>query len=153
MIKKTTTKTTIKAPVKKPVAKKPVNEPKIAQAKIINEPQDNSINGLGDVVKKVTNFLGIETCDECEERRKKLNKLFPFIKSAKELSEDEIAFLKRIKPQNFIGGEDIRYLYSVYNRVFSKKVEACFSCSGMIVQFKEELWNAYLANQSKNINE
>ena len=30
--------------------------------------------GLGDVVKKVTNAIGIPTCNSCEERRKKLKK-------------------------------------------------------------------------------
>lgn len=114
---------------------------------------NDKVTGLGDVVKKVTNFIGIETCPECEERRKILNEMFPFIKKAKELTESEIAFLKRIKPQNFIGSEDIKFLYATYNRVFNKKLDACFSCSGIIVQCKEELWNAYLANQSKNINE
>ena len=33
--------------------------------------------GLGDVVKKVTNAIGIPTCNKCEERRKKLNRIFP----------------------------------------------------------------------------
>jgi hypothetical protein len=36
----------------------------------------DKINGLGDVVKSVTNF-GIIPCDACEERRVLLNKLFP----------------------------------------------------------------------------
>jgi len=34
--------------------------------------------GLGDTVKKITNAMGIKPCDECEERRKSLNKKFPF---------------------------------------------------------------------------
>ena len=34
--------------------------------------------GLGDVVKKVTNAIGIPTCNKCEERRKKLNRIFPY---------------------------------------------------------------------------
>jgi hypothetical protein len=34
--------------------------------------------GAGDVVKKVTNALGIKTCSPCEERRKRLNKTLAF---------------------------------------------------------------------------
>jgi|TARA_Y100000310_G_C20323051_1_gene641688 hypothetical protein len=34
--------------------------------------------GIGDTVKKVTNAVGIPTCNKCEERRKKLNRMFPY---------------------------------------------------------------------------
>jgi len=30
--------------------------------------------GLGDVIKKITNALGLETCSACEARRRKLNR-------------------------------------------------------------------------------
>ena len=37
--------------------------------------------GLGDTVKKVTNAVGIPACNQCEERRKKLNRMFPYNKT------------------------------------------------------------------------
>lgn len=63
------------------------------------------IEGFGDVVKKITNFLGIETCDACEERRKKLNDLFPYTKS-KKLNNEQIEFIKRIRSIREISSED-----------------------------------------------
>jgi len=38
------------------------------------------IEGLGDIIQRLTKTVGIPTCSKCEERRKKLNKMLPFIK-------------------------------------------------------------------------
>lgn len=109
------------------------------------------IEGLGDVIKKITNFIGIETCDSCEERRKKLNKLFPYTKTYT-IETTDIDFIKRIKSNNLISYEDKIHLFSVYNRVFRKNVAIC-NCSGLVYDMIDKLWNIYLANHSKNINE
>lgn len=34
--------------------------------------------GAGDVVKKVTNALGLKTCGPCEERRRRMNQALAF---------------------------------------------------------------------------
>lgn len=34
--------------------------------------------GLGDTIKKVTDFLHIPQCGGCKDRQKKLNQLFPY---------------------------------------------------------------------------
>lgn len=36
------------------------------------------LRGLGDAVARVTRKLGIKHCNECEKRRDRLNKRFPF---------------------------------------------------------------------------
>ena len=36
--------------------------------------------GLGDSIKKITHFFGIEPCPACEERAQRLNQLFPYSK-------------------------------------------------------------------------
>lgn len=36
--------------------------------------------GIGDTIKKLINALGVSTCNKCEERRKKLNRMFPYEK-------------------------------------------------------------------------
>ena len=113
---------------------------------------NKKIEGLGDVVKKITNALGIETCDACEERRKKWNEMFPFTKQAGELSENDIAFLKRIRFLNTIGSEDINYIFDLHNRVFNRRTKPCH-CSGIIMEMRDKLWNVYIANHSKNIDE
>ena len=46
------------------------------------------IEGLGDIVKRLTNAVGVKTCSKCEERRKKMNKMFP-IKKGQTHPEDK----------------------------------------------------------------
>ena len=46
------------------------------------------IEGLGDIIKRLTNAVHIPTCSKCEERRKKMNKRFP-IKKGQTHPEDE----------------------------------------------------------------
>jgi hypothetical protein len=38
--------------------------------------QKEPIRGLGDVVHRVTDALGMEHCDECERRRQRMNRWF-----------------------------------------------------------------------------
>lgn len=37
--------------------------------------------GIGDTVAKAAEYLGFEHCDDCDERRKTLNRLFPYHRS------------------------------------------------------------------------
>lgn len=41
---------------------------------------DTKVKGVGDVVKKMTDFLGIKQCGACAKRQQKLNEMFPFKK-------------------------------------------------------------------------
>ena len=45
------------------------------------------IEGLGDIIKRLTNAVNIPTCSKCEERRKKLNSMFPLKKGKTPLEE------------------------------------------------------------------
>jgi len=38
------------------------------------------IEGLGDIIQRLTKAVKIPTCSKCEERRKKLNAMFPLKK-------------------------------------------------------------------------
>ena len=38
------------------------------------------IEGLGDMIQRLTKAMRIPTCPKCEERRKKLNSMFPIKK-------------------------------------------------------------------------
>jgi hypothetical protein len=51
------------------------------------------MQGLGDAVAKVTDFLGIEKCEGCEKRQAKLNALMPF---KKKLTDEERIFLSDV---------------------------------------------------------
>ena len=49
------------------------------------------IEGLGDIIQRLTKAMKIPTCSKCEERRKKLNSMFPVKKDqtpAKEPSRE-----------------------------------------------------------------
>ena len=41
------------------------------------------IEGLGDIIKRLTNAVKIPTCSKCEKRRQRLNAMFPVKKSQK----------------------------------------------------------------------
>ncbi|MFC6095776.1 hypothetical protein ACFPVY_03885 [Flavobacterium qiangtangense] len=113
---------------------------------------DDSIKGFGDLIKKGTQLLGIKQCDACKERQAKLNKMFPFIKRAKPLNDDDIKFLKRIRHANTIGAEDRNEIFYLSNRTFGVRLTPC-QCPSTIIQLREKLWNLYLAEYSQNIDE
>jgi len=46
------------------------------------------IEGLGDIIQRLTKAVKIPTCSKCEERRKKLNAMFP-LKKDQTHPEDE----------------------------------------------------------------
>lgn len=96
-----------------------------------------SIKGLGDAVKVVTNTLGIKTCDKCEERRKKLNRMFPFTKVVKvELSDKDIEFVNSIDKK--ITSEERIKLGDIHDKVFGSKTRHC-SCPGLYKSMLERL--------------
>lgn len=49
---------------------------------------NKKIEGLGDIIKRLTSAVGVKPCSKCEERRKKLNVLFPFGKRGQTPDEE-----------------------------------------------------------------
>ena len=95
--------------------------------------------GVGDTVEKITKATGIkkavkflagEDCG-CEERKNKLNYLFPYYKP-KCFTEDEYIYLKGYFQLNktVIDTTTQKKLIDIYNRVFNEKKETsnCSSC-------------------------
>jgi hypothetical protein len=39
--------------------------------------EKGKLEGLGDIIKRLTNAVGIKTCSKCEKRRKRMNEMFP----------------------------------------------------------------------------
>lgn len=93
------------------------------------------ILGLGDVVKVITNALGFETCDKCEERRQKLNKLFAFTKRGNLISDEDVAFIQSYDKKYH---DQQVTLVEIYNRVFDQAARHC-ACAGMLKKIHEEL--------------
>lgn len=97
-----------------------------------------SSKGLGDQVEKFTEATGIkkfvkfvagDDCG-CDERKDKLNYLFPAYKPNC-LTEDEYNYLAdRVGKLNKVTSEEQRALLNIYNRVFNdrKQLTGCSSC-------------------------
>tara|TARA_Y100000385_G_C13086746_1_gene636741 strand:+ start:535 stop:945 length:411 start_codon:yes stop_codon:yes gene_type:complete len=100
---------------------------------------DNESAGVGDTVAKITEATGIkkavkflagEDCG-CDERKDKLNKIFPYYRPNC-FTEEEFNFIgQKIKTvTSRIERDDVPKLLSIYNRVFNdnKQATACDSC-------------------------
>ena len=110
--------------------------------------------GLGDTVEKVLEATGIasvakfvlgEDCN-CEERKKKLNELFPY-RNTNCLTEEEYTWLNEsgvLTQQTFRPTEQTR-LIAIYNRVFNLRQEptSCASCFREIVIKMQKVFEEY----------
>ncbi len=81
-------------------------------------------NGAGDLVKAVTTVFGIEACSECEERRKQLNDMFPFLNQVKvELTEEEMILVRGWYESKSIN--DRQRFVQIYNKTFKTALKVC----------------------------
>ena len=96
--------------------------------------------GLGDSIEKLTEATGIKAAVKwlagddcgCDERKEKLNKMFPYNK-VRQFTEDELKIYEEILPRlksGTIKGQDQASLVKLYNKVFNanKKPSSCTSC-------------------------
>lgn len=116
--------------------------------------------GLGDTIEQVLEVTKIakvakwilgEDCG-CEERKEKLNKLFPYAKP-KCLTEDEHTYLteSKVLDKNILIPSEQRELLTIYNRVFSQRMQptSCGSCLREVVNGLKSVLNEYnLENES-----
>jgi len=120
----------------------------------------NESKGLGDSVEKVLKATGIdkvakfllgEDCG-CDERKEKLNKLFPYAKP-KCLTEDEHDTLSTYFKQstNTLTIEQQSALIAINNRVFDQglTLSTCSSCVMDLVNKMRILYNEYSPEQNE----
>ena len=127
----------------------------------------NISKGFGDTVEKITTATGIKKATEyifdklgmdcgCEERKQKLNKLFPY-KKPECLTEDEYMTLKGIftTVKNRVEPSTQKTLLAIHNRVFktNKKMSTCGSCVKELVNTMKKLFNEYKYEQETQIEE
>ena len=113
--------------------------------------KNNKSKGLGDSVEKVLKATGIdkvakkvlgEDCG-CDERKKQLNKLFPYVR---QFTEDEIKIYEEVLPRlkgGRISGQDQAIMIRLYNKVFNKnkKASGCTSCVKETLQNLEKVYD------------
>lgn len=103
-----------------------------------------SIQGLGDIVEKITEATGIKQmvgdCVECNERKFLLNRLFPFKRVTKLMTEEHkeefILFLEecgnRVLENRVTDiSKFVPFLNSLYAEYFGITIEICHNCSGI----------------------
>lgn len=110
--------------------------------------------GLGDTVAKITEATGIDKlvkfiagddCN-CEERKKKLNELFPY-RTPQCLTEDEYTYLNESQVLNkqTLKPSEQDAILKVYNRIFgiSREPTSCATCWLEIIQKMKKVFNEY----------
>lgn len=99
--------------------------------------------GLGDKIAAVTKATGIEKVVKtffgedcgCDERRDRLNKMFPS-RSITQMDEEQYTFFKDVlqpayRSHQTLKGKDSDFFYQMYNDIFGKnqKKTKCTSCN------------------------
>ena len=111
--------------------------------------------GLGDSIAKVTKATGIdklvkfvagEDCG-CEERRKKLNKLFSYNPNIQCLQEDEYTWLDNWfkLDKSIMKPTEQKEMLVIYNRVFNARQQftTCSSCLRDIMNRMRKVYETY----------
>jgi len=117
--------------------------------------------GLGDTIAKITEATGIdklvkfvagEDCG-CDERKEKLNKLFPYAKPLC-LTEDEFNTLDTYFKQNTntLTSDEQTALIAINNRVLNQKLtfSTCSSCLRDLVSKLRVIYNEYSPEQTED---
>ena len=102
--------------------------------------------GLGDTIEKAIKATGLDKLAPdhcgCEERKKKLNALFPYTKNLNMTEHQKSVYLRlaeEIRPNGTATRDSINSMTILYNEVFSdkKKLSSCGSCIlGMMNKLK-----------------
>ena len=110
--------------------------------------------GLGDTIEKITEATGIKALVKwiagddcgCDERKEKLNKLFPYKKPLC-LTEDEFNYLYTFfaTTKTSIKPTEQAILLKTYNRVFQTRNEpsTCTTCWNAILRELKQIYNEY----------
>jgi len=117
--------------------------------------------GLGDTIAKITEATGIdklvkfiagEDCG-CDERKEKLNKLFPYAKPLC-LTEDEFNTLDAYFKQNTntLTSDEQTSLIAINNRVLNQRLtfSTCSSCLRDLVSKLRVIYNEYSPEQTED---
>ena len=120
--------------------KKKIVEPEITLEGLTEETTDQTLDkaGLGDLVSSITQTLGIPECEPCARRKEALNKMFPWLKASRELTEEEVIFIGKIMSNKTLQNDDVNDLFRLYNDIFSSKLSRC-NCPGLLSKMIQRL--------------
>lgn len=113
---------------------KQVEEPQVEQVIIETPNTEEQSKGLGDTIKKITRWLGIEPCDACEQRAAKLNQTFPYLKRvARPITEEEAELIESWAKTKKV---DIQPLTTLFNEIFNDKQKptSCAPCNKAMLE-------------------
>lgn len=114
--------------------------------------------GLGDTVERIIKATGLQIFVEgkdcgCEERKEKLNELFPYRFKARCLTEEEYDGWKEFKSIRTltISREQVIYVCELYASVFNRQIWfPCASCSPKplisMIDKLDKVYESYLIN-------
>ena len=121
----------------------------------------NTSKGLGDTVDKITTKTGIKKAVKkvfgddcgCEERRHKLNRLFPY-KTKECLTEEEYLWCDDYfnTYRSVISRDEQTMMLSIFNRVFNerKQPSSCGSCVKDLYNTINKLYKEYAKSEKDN---
>ncbi len=110
--------------------------------------------GLGDTIEQITEATGIKKLVEfvagedcgCEERKKKLNELFPY-RNPKCLLEDEYNYLNEtnVLYKDTLKPSEQDAILKIYNRIFgiSREPTSCATCWMEIIDKMKKVYAEY----------
>lgn len=118
---------------------------------------EQSSDGVGDTVEKITKATGIKKAVEfiagedcgCSDRKNKLNYLFPYNKPNCFTEEEFDTLTDIFSDKNWerksISAGDVKILYAIYNRVFNTAdlQSSCSSCVRTRMKKLERLYKEY----------
>tara|TARA_R100000353_G_scaffold173278_1_gene139437 strand:- start:354 stop:722 length:369 start_codon:yes stop_codon:yes gene_type:complete len=110
--------------------------------------------GLGDTIAKITKATGIDKVAKvvlgddcgCEERRKKLNQMFPNFKNIRQFTEDEIKIYDEVVPNSDKKGmltpAEKTIVSALYRSVFGVNPEwkSCGPCNAQIMRNLKQVY-------------
>lgn len=110
--------------------------------------------GLGDTIAKVTKATGIDRVVKavvgdncgCDERREKLNRLFPYVQNTLTMSPEQVATYEAIRPELYSGKavsrSSIERLRILRNQILQRKDKST-SCGSCVRRWRDEFDKVY----------
>ena len=92
--------------------------------------------GLGDTIQKVTKALKIPTCKKCEERRKKLNKILPYVRKMSSDEYKEFIEFTQLEVEEYTE-EQQEYIKETLLYTTGINLKACKDC-------KKNVWDFWI---------